>query len=60
MMTLETFLAKKRLELLVNPYADRVMARIEQDGLLMEESGKKEKSVNVTKGRGQFLEKVFQ
>jgi hypothetical protein len=26
---LETFLAKKRLELLINPYADRVMARIE-------------------------------
>jgi hypothetical protein len=48
---LEKFLAEKRFELLVNSFADRVIARAKQDEVHTEESGKKKKPVNAAKGK---------
>ncbi len=48
---LEKFLAEKQLEFLVHTYADRVMARVEQDGVHKDESDKKSKPANTAKGK---------
>jgi hypothetical protein len=46
---LEKLVAEKQLEFFVHTYADRVMARVEQDGVHKDESDKKAKSVNAEK-----------
>ncbi len=48
---LEKFLAENQLELLEHTYADRVMARVEQDRIHVEESDWNRSSVNATKGK---------